>query len=178
MSRAVATQSGMVLEIDDAAVLGLVDRVWEAVSGPSLEAFLRGPGHKYLANEVVARFAYQGDKKTGDWPDLSEATQNIREQQGFGADWPINIRTEEMFHVVTEEADFLMMTNEAEMVMPGQAGKSGLVAKKIQTAQEGSNSNPIDGFGPTPPRPVLAADETDAIALVEVLALWVMESLI
>lgn len=146
----------------------------EAVTGPSLEAMMTGPVHAYFERQIVNRFAYQGDRVVGHWPDLSEATQHIREQDGFPPDWPINIRTEEMFSTVTQEADFHMGFDSAEMILPGSAGTHGVMAAKIEHAQQGSDRNPIEGFGPTPPRPILGADEIDLAAVVEIIEQWVV----
>jgi hypothetical protein len=158
--------------IDSKQTDRLIEKIWTAVSPVSLEAWLQGPGHQHFEDEIVNRFAYQGDRQTGQWPDLSEATQNIRSQQGFGSDWPVNIRTEEMFSTLTHDADFFMGEGSAEMNLPGDVSSG--VAKKIKTAQEGSNNNPIPGFGPTPPRPVLAADEGDLAALLVSLNGWII----
>ena len=154
----------------------MTQRVWAVLSGPNLEMFLKNQVHPYFENQIVQRFAYQGDRQVGHWPDLSPATVAIREHDGFGGDWPINIRTEEMFHTVTEEADFFASASSAEMSLPGSAGASGTVAQKIKTAQQGKPApNPMSpNFGPTPPRPVLAADETDLVALMALLSRWVI----
>lgn len=159
----------------------LFEKTLEAVQGPSLEALMIGPVHKYFETEIVNRFAYQGDRVVGHWPDLAEATQNIRQDLGFAPEWPINIRTEEMFHTVTQEADFDFTPNSAEMVLPGRAGEHGLVAQKIEHAQMGATDNTFvdfsgnqQYFSPTPPRPVLGADEQDLVAVVEIIERWVV----
>lgn len=161
------------VSIDRGSVDHMLERAWAAVSGPSLEAYLRGPAHRHFEDEIVARFAYQGDKQVGHWPDLADATQNIRAEAGFGPDWPVNIRTEQMFETVTRDADYFMSDGFAEMTLPGSHA-SGPVVEKIKTAQAGRESNPIPGFGPTPARPVLAADEGDMAALLFSLNTWIM----
>lgn len=157
--------------IDARQVNEMLDKVEKATSTVSLEAFLRGPVHQHFEDAIVNRFAYQGDAQVGHWADLAEPTQNIRASHGFGADWPINIRTEEMFNALTGHADYVPGDNEAIMVLPGNVNSS--VAKKIKTAQEGSDSNPL-GFGPTPARPVLAADERDLATLLIALNSWLI----
>jgi hypothetical protein len=145
----------------------MVQRVMEVLSGPNLENFLQTQAFPHFQDEIVQRFAHQGDRKSGHWPDLSDATQNIRSQEGFGPDWPVNIRTEEMFNEVTESADFSAGMASAEMMLPGR-GLHGPVVEKLATAQLGKSGNKMSAnFGPTPPRPVLAVDETDLEVLLE-----------
>lgn len=155
--------------------LHMMDRVWRTLTGPSLEIWLRTRVHPYFERAIVNRFAYQGDRQVGHWPDLSDATEAIREGLGFAGDWPINIRTEEMFETVTKEADFYASGWSAEMILPGSAA-TGTVAEKIKTAQEGKPTpNPMSAnFGPTPARPVLAADETDLAILTDALSDYIM----
>jgi len=169
---------GVDVRVDSKDTLDMLDRTWRALSGQNLENFLQGPAHDYLEDEIVQRFANQGDYKSGNWPDLSSATQNIRSQQGHDPDWPVNIRTGDMFDVLTHDADYRVMgPHAAEMTLPGSAAK-GLVAEKIKTAQQGKSRNPIANFGPTPPRPVLAVDETDLESLLVRLNGWIIEEII
>lgn len=153
--------------IDDQEVNRMIDSVWDAVSGQSLVRFLRGPVHDHFEEEIVQRFAHQGDAKSGHWPDLSEATVGIR-----GSDWPVNIRTEEMFQTLTEESDYEMGEFFAQMDLPGPVDE--VTEQKLITAAEGRTTNPIPNFGPTPARPVLAADESDMMEILARLNRWII----
>lgn len=178
LNPAVDTKVNFDVQVDKKDTLDMLDRVWRVLSGDHLEDFLQGPAHDYLEHEIVQRFAHQGDRQVGHWPDLSDATQNIRRQLGFEGDWPVNIRTEDMFDVLTHDADYAVTgPNAAEMTLPGNAA-DGVVAEKIKTAQQGKAHNPLANFGPTPPRPVLAADETDLEALLTRLNGWIIEEVI
>lgn len=161
------------IEVDAFDTNRMIERTLKAVDGISLEEYLRGPAHEYLEHEIVQRFAYEGDKKSGDWAPLSEATRTIRRELGYDEEGT-NIRSGEMFRILTHDADFYPGTNSAEMSLPGSAGTRGQMAQKMQTATRGRANNPMPGFGPTPPRPVLAVDEMDMAALLEALNIWII----
>lgn len=145
-----------------------------SLSGPNLERFLFDQAHPYFEQRIVNRFAVEGDSASGFWPPLSEATEEIKD--ALGAEPYANIRTSDMFHTVTEEADFWFADNYAEMILPGSAAH-GLVAEKIETAQLGKAVNPIAQFGPTPPRPILVADERDMAQMLTELTTFIMTDL-
>lgn len=162
------------VNVDPFDVDMMVDRVWDVLRGDRLVEFLTGPAHDHLEEEIVQRFAYEGDNKSGDWPPLAEATMAIRQRMGFSPD-EVNIRTTEMFQTLVQDYDaFPTGAASATMILPGSAAEDGAVAEKIRTAQQGRANNPIPGFGPTPPRPVLAVDETDMVALLERLNRWII----
>lgn len=164
------------IEVDAHEPIDMMERVWAVFTGPNIATFLEGPAHSYLEKEIVNRFAYQGDRQVGHWPDLSEATVEIRESLGYPGDWPINVRTEELFETLVNERDIIPGEAEALMRIPGSAGQDASVAAKLETAQSGRpGPNPMSpNFGMTPPRPVLAADETNLVALLEILNRWVI----
>ena len=64
----------------------------------------------------------------------------------------------------------------AEMSLPGSAGTTGQMGKKMETATRGRapGTNPMYPGAATPPRPVLAVDVDDMTALLELLNLWVI----
>jgi hypothetical protein len=164
------------ITVDPFPVQRMMERVMKVLAGGNLEAFLKGPAHEYLEHDIVQRFAYEGDKKSGDWAPLSDATQRIRQSLGYSPD-DINIRQNEMFDVLTHEADYYSGPFEAEMSLPGSAGQRGRMKDKMETATKGRANNPIAGFGPTPPRPVLSVDASDMEVLLTMLNGWIIAEL-
>lgn len=154
--------------VDDFDVQRLLLAVERAVSGPSLAVFLKGPVNQYLHEQIGLRFAYEGDKASGNWDPLSDATNSIRQTLGYPPVSPINVRTGEMEAWLTDpdSMDFTYGAWAAMLHIPGGA-PTPLHEKKLDTAQKGSTSNPIPEFGPTPPRPVLAVDASDMATILE-----------
>lgn len=161
-----------IVDVDDEDAIRMMDRVMETVGPVSLERWLRMAAHPHFTNEIVQRFAYQGDRVSGHWPDASEATEAMKENLEFDAE-ALNIRTGEMFDFLTSKAQFSVAGDQAMMSLPGRRPNP-LMTRKIRTAQFGSNDNPIDEFGPTPPRPVLGFDEQDMEFLLRSLERWVV----
>lgn len=147
----------------------MLARLDHALSGEIIGAFLKGPVQDFFAEEAAWRFGAEGDKASGGWPPLSDATVDIRERLGFSSDEP-NIRTNDMFNFVTESSDLVMGPGFAQITIPGTPSDP-LMAQKIETAQRGRADNPIPGFGPTPPRPVIATSgEEDLREVIYLLA--------
>lgn len=165
------TNSVVTTQVDTLDVDRMVERVMLALSGPNLERFLFEQAHPHFEERIINRFAVEGDSASGFWPELSDATMDIKNALGMSPE--ANVRSGDMFRTVTNEADFWFAENYAEMVLPGSAAH-GLVAEKIKTAQEGKASNPIPNFGPTPPRPILAADERDMAQVLADLSLFIV----
>lgn len=166
-----------IVEVDSKEAIDMIGRTMRVLSGDKLEDFLQGPAHDYFEDEIVQRFAHQGDRKSGHWPDLAASTNRIRRALGFPED-EVNIRTEELFATVTEDADYYIMGDSAaSMMLPGSAA-TGVVAEKLRTAQLGKQTNPMFPGAVTPPRPVLAVDEDDMEALLERLSRWITWELV
>src|ERR1043165_3957037 len=88
------------IQVDSFDVNRMIERTFSVLTGMNLETFLRGPAHDYLEDEIVQRFAVEGDKKSGHWPELSDATRSIRKHLGYSED-DMNIRSGKMFQVLT-----------------------------------------------------------------------------
>lgn len=157
------------IKVDDRTVDRLLRRVEKAISPAALAAFLGGPVHKHFQDEIVERFAIEGDSKSGSWPWLSDATEEIRASQGFDPEGPINQRTGQLLDFVATQYELGRIQSGAELHVPGKPADSTL-AEKLLHAQQGATSNPLPGAGPTPPRPVLAVDETDMEAIMVLLS--------
>lgn len=118
----------------------------------------------WLANEVDAffmgrsrsRFTSEGDDASGGWAPLALATINIRESMGFGGQHPINVRTGELRQFMLDGGNTSPTGEGAVYIYPG-TNPTGRVGQKFTTAQQGK----AWGGRYTPPRPVLAIDETD-----------------
>lgn len=162
--------------VDTTEVAGMLDALAVGLSAPSLELFLREDVSRYFEEDISGRFEAEGDAKSGEWAPLSEATIEIRNALGFG-EGPINVRTGELKEHVTEDREFFAGVEWTEMQIPGQT-QDAVIAQKLSTAQRGSNSNPIPQFGPTPARPVLAADEADLMKVMEMFVVHIEALLI
>lgn len=154
------------IEVEADPSLKLLGAVEAALTAQSLETWLVGDVHTYLSEEIGLRFAYEGDKKSGNWPALADATNRIRESQGFPGQTPINIRTGQLRDWVTTHYDVMPEGEGATLLIPGDPPTTTL-ATKLETAQLGRPDNVIPGYAPTPPRPILALDETDAAVILE-----------
>lgn len=164
------------VDIHDAAVRELVDRVMLALRPEVLRDFLIDDVRPYMQDEIVARFAFEGDDASGDWPRLSDATQNIRAHAGFGPDSPINERTGQLVEYLVANWDTFVDPIGANLVIPGEA--QGSMEAKIRHAQVGSpaGENPLFPNSSTPPRPVLALDEENLVAVMEMIEAHLMFS--
>ena len=166
--------AGMSIAITDAQVRAMLDQIELALLPGSLVAFLEGDVQDYLAEQIEWRFAFEGDRASGDWDRLSEATVHIREQAGFMGDSPINERTGELLRYLTEHYDGRAIVGGAELQIPGDV--SGTMEDKIRHAQVGAQpgENPLFPNSETPPRPVLALDEMDLEKVIELLSLYIV----
>ncbi len=153
----------------------MLTRVMRAVGPLSLESWLSGPVSGYFADEIVDRFAFGGDDKSGDWAPLSETTQRIRRELGFPGSDPINERTGELLEFVAGNREYMAGGDWAMMQIPGDPDSRDL-ENKLLHAQQGAQVNPRFPGAVTPPRPVLAVDETDMMLLLRMLEMYVMES--
>lgn len=150
----------MIIKVDNDNADEMLERLERALSDTSLIIFLEGPASEYMRNEIVQRFAYEGDAASGDWLPLKEGTINIKRDLPDLAGSPedINVRTGEMFNALTGDYPVRGAGGYVQLDVPGDLNDN-LLERKLMTAQRGSNDNPIPGFGPTPPRPVLATSE-------------------
>ena len=153
----------------------MLNSVMRAVGPTSLLSWLSGPADGYMTDEIVDRFAYEGDDKSGDWLPLTESTRRIREDLGFPGSNPINERTGGLLDFVMHSRDYISGSNWAGMEIPGDPGQVDL-ERKLLHAQRGATENPRFPGAITPPRPVLAVDESDMESLLKILEMHIMES--
>lgn len=165
-----------VVEVDAFDVDQLLDHVMLAVSGPSLERFLSSDASDYYADEIEATFNEEGGVKMGFWPPLHDSTVRIREALGYPGHEPINIRTGKLFDYMMGPYDTQFGEDWAELEIPGDTSDP-ITRRKFETAQAGSNDNPL-GYGPTSPRPVLGVRDMDVARLVELLNNHVVSAII
>lgn len=163
------------IDVQSAQVDSMIHRAMQAVSGPSLHAFLETMASEYFTEEIIDRFAYEGDDKSGDWAPLKESTERIRQALGYPGANPVNERTQELLEFVAFHRGFAQGPNFAQMDVPGEAPSQSIEAK-LRTAQQGTSINPLFPGAYTPPRPVLATDEGDMANLLRLLQLWVMQA--
>ena len=170
------------VDVNASSVDQIMARLEYAMSGASMTEFLVRKVHPWWRDEEVQRFAHQGDVAGGgtgpfgDWADLAPATVRIREANGYDGDGPINVRDGSMLDALINQYDIEAAMGEASMTIPGNSIDN-VTANKIKTAQMGNPTNQIPGFGPTPPRPVLSLNETNAVEVLALLNLHIYEVL-
>lgn len=161
------------VEVVSTGVEHIISRLEVALQYESLHRYLEERAFPHLQDEVVNRFAYEGDRKSGSWPDLAPSTVRIREQLGFPGDHPINERTGQMLQFLYSSSEYHPTSDGAEMNYPG-VPTDGELEQKFRTAQQGNTVNPLIEGATTPARPVLAVDETDLADLLDMLSMWIV----
>jgi hypothetical protein len=148
-------------EVDTHEVMHDLTKVEYALSGAGMSAFLGSNIGPWLQHRAQDRFLDEGDSASGKWAPLTPATQEVRENMGYPRSHPINKRTGELEDYVTGSSWLVLPTPTGAMLTYPGGGqtKKGRIRDKVRTAQKGSPS------GKTPPRPVLAVDETDLMFL-------------
>jgi len=164
------------IEVDSTDVDGVLDHLGRALDATSLLLFLRESADPYFQEEILMRFAFEGDAKSGDWERLSPTTQRIRSALGYGGDGPINERTGELLEFAVYHRDFMFGPDWASMSVPGDPTTDS-VKDKLEHAQMGTSDNPLFPGAYTPPRPVLATDESDMMMLLKMLEMHIMKQL-
>lgn len=177
MAKNPRTNAWFTVFVDTLDVDRLVGSVYASVTPQQMYLFLGTKVRTYLREDIIKRFEDRGDSKSGNWPWLSDATREIRARQGFKPDLPINVRRGQMFTELIDNYHTSVGGGGATLQVPGPVNDP-FVRRKIETAQVGSNNNPIANFGPTPPRPVLAVNEGDLAAILGLLQHHVMEFVI
>lgn len=162
------------ITVDSVQVGDMLAAALQAISGPSLLVFLEEMASEYFTEEIIDRFAFEGDDASGDWAPLEESTQRIREALGYSGDHPINERTQELLNFVAFHRDFMSGPQSAVMSVPGEPNSQSIEAK-LRTAQQGSINNPMFPGAVTPPRPVLAYNAGDMANLLKLLELYLMQ---
>ncbi len=160
---------GFDVTFDTSSVDRMLDQLALAISPPSLMTWLQSDVSDKFSDDVSNRFVTEGDAKSGFWKELADPTNDIRIALGFAPESPINERTGELKHFVQTGREYLMGPGSATMKIPGDPPDP-ITAQKLATAQQGTLKNPIDQFGATDARPVLAVDETDLAQIMGMLA--------
>lgn len=169
----------VVVDVESYDVDQLLRDLQTSISGPSLNKFLEEDAAKFFRDDIESRFNEEGDPLSGFWPELSEATVNIKRDLPDlqGSPEQINIRTGELLAFVTGDYDTFVGADWAMMNVPGDPPDP-ITAIKLKTAQQGSDNNPIPNFGPTPARPVLAISEMMMGTLLGMLEAHIIQTLV
>ena len=164
---AVGVSGGMTVNVDSHEVDLLLNACEAAFSRTGITVFLEAEMLPYLRGRAANRFGSEGDDASGMWAPLSDTTQEIRESMGFDPSHPINVRTGQLEdYIVNGSGDTRHRGHTTTMVYPGEAPGDQWLEVKVRTAQAGKDSPA------TPPRPVLAVDETDAVQALTMLTYW------
>lgn len=152
------------------ALLGLEN----AISAPALSAWMKEyVVEEYFHDQIKNRFASEGDRASGHWAPLTEATENIRSALGFSPAHPINERTGKLRELVTTASDITITADSVTAQIPGDVSDP-VTKHKLEVAQKGSTSNPLPSATATPARPVLAMDTEDVAAVLGALQLAIV----
>lgn len=148
--------SNVHVTVDSVDAERLFDHLIARTSPVGIRSWLRGSMLGFLRQRIAVRFASEGDSAVGPWVELAQATGIIRDAQGYGAFHPINVRTGAMRALLVSSS---RITN-SRLEIPGSTG-GGKMKAKIATAQVGKPGSKSQRA--TPPRPVLAMNEVDAV---------------
>lgn len=157
------------MQAEDKTLRAMMTRLETSLAPAGIGAWLGGAVSPYLAKRAKNRFQSEGDDVTGKWEPLSGPTQHIRESQGYGAAHPINHRTGRLEQYITGSPNRISIHSlGATLTFPGKA-PVGEMHTKVKTAQRGK----LDPR--TPPRPVLGVNETDLLAVMTSLSLYISQ---
>jgi hypothetical protein len=171
MSPYSANMVEMIVEVDNRLVESLLLRLDTALSPFAIAAFLGGPVEEYIQGRAENRFRQEGDDVSGKWAPLKDATQAIRAQEGYGADGPIDRRTDRLMHYIVGSPGRSQATGlGATLTYPGTP-PTGELLTKVQTAQRGKP------YPNTPPRPVLGLGEEDLAQVLILLSIYTEEAI-
>lgn len=146
----------VVIEGDFAGVRMMVDDLVEKLSPAGMAMYLTQIMDPFLRERARERFANEGDNAVGPWLALKDATQRIRESQGFGPSGPINRRTGALErYILGTPGSFASEGIASTLTFPGRPPSGAYLETKVLTAQEGK-ARPR-----TPRRPVLGVGATD-----------------
>jgi hypothetical protein len=137
--------------------------------------FLRHVVSPWMADVIVDRFAYAGDKTVGGpWPPLAAYTERLKRTLGAPSDAPNERSGQMMYHLAYNHA-VEPWTMGALLRIPGRS--DALMEKKIRVAQQGEppGSNPFGGD--TPPRPVLGLGEFEEAGIAKLFDTYLWTSL-
>lgn len=150
---------------DTAGVEHMLQHLQDKLSPPAMGGFLDMKVSPYLQLRAKNRFSNEGDDVVGKWAPLTPFTQQLRAAQGYGPAHPINKRTGQLEHYITEGPNRLIIDpGGATLTLPG-AGTA-RAKDKLRVAQQGEK---VKGRV-TPPRPVLGMNERDLFAVLTMLA--------
>lgn len=168
--RASRANSGIDVQIigDSSGVQAMLNHLDTALNPVAIAGFLGATVDPYLRSRMKDRFAGEGDDVVGKWIPLAQTTQDIRQQQGYGAAHPINRRTGDLENYIVGSPNAISIHGlGATLTMPGNR-PTGELKKKVETAQRGKANRPV-----TPPRPVLGMNEKDLAFVLTALAFHV-----
>lgn len=168
----------IVFEVDSSQVDLLEAGLQRALSPTSIEGFLLTKAAGYLQEITGINFAHETSRDGQAWEPLHDATNAIREQDGYSPEHPINERTGELREWLTNShGDVAPGLDGAELTWPSEGDPD--AERKLQVAQQGSKrgENPLFPSSATNPRPVIGAGEVDLAILLALLGDHLISSL-
>lgn len=138
-------------------------RIQLGTSPPALALFMNNRARPYLQRRALERFMNEGDDASGKWKPLAPSTRTTRRNQGFGPEHPINERTGFMKRTILDARGQVGMDPVGVTMMWPGVNPSGDDKFRFWQAQHGNLRTGA------PARPVVAANLTDAAAILALL---------
>lgn len=126
----------------------------ELVSPLGVQAFIEHRGLPLMKAQIGQTFATETSPSGAAWAALTPATQHFRRSSGYPAAHPINVRSGAMKRFLLTSHRVEGVVGGVEASIPG-VEPTGLLGKKLMTAQVGSKGGKKGGGRTTPARPVL-----------------------
>lgn len=141
-----------VIKKQDTAVKKMMLGLEHSLSGGALAAWMTGTMDPWVRTRAKSRFANEGDDASGKWAPLAPATQDIRENLGYGRAHPINRRTSALEQFITgTPGQIVFGPNMAVLTYLENVPSKDYLPRKVEIAQLGEERE----IGDTPARPVL-----------------------
>lgn len=126
--------------------------------GNEIEPALQEVG-EYIQDVAIPRMFREGDQGRLGWPALTDLTNELRVQAGFGAEHPMLINTGDLYDAITGPEAITIQKGRTPRVMVGGENLSGDEKNKFFVHMLGGWSYRYNA--PIPPRPFVPTSESD-----------------
>lgn len=163
------------VDVDATSVYEVVDAIQRAVGPSGVFVFLQSMVTPYLQEQMINRFANQGDGAGGSWAPLTEGTERIRHALGYYDDAAINERGGDFLNWLLTTSVSILPGIGAALQQPEETTDPDLI-KKLTVAEKGwvQGSTEMIPGAYTPPRPVIGLTTSNAAEIMVMLQLHVM----
>jgi len=152
--------------VDDSRPTLRLKAIQDRVGGAGLASFMQGFAAPILQDRAYERFELEGDDASGRWKPLAASTIARRDKAGY-VPIRINDRTGAMRAWVESAPGKIKGTKAAVLYEWPGSPDNRTIGRKLKVAQQGL----ADPY--TVPRPVVAVDEDDLLAILAAMESWV-----